>query len=113
MNRITEIVLEDRDGQWRHRVDWVALMRPARFEHAGRTFDQSRVLDDGTWVYKTADKPKRRCVRMAPVRLERGAARCFVTEFDVLHPAPDTLEYQDATYVRKGMSDGRVLYWHG
>ena len=88
-------------------------MRPARFEHEGRTYDQARQHEDGTWFYKTADEPKPHSRPMVPVRLERGEARCFVTEFDVLSPAPDALEHEDATYTRRGMSDGRVLYWHG
>ena len=109
MERITEIVLEDRDGQWRCQVDWFAIMRPVRFEHDGRTFDASRQLEDGTLVYKTADKPKQAPKpRGVTVRLERGVARCFVTDLVVQPPLPDTIEYQDATYRKKGDS-----YWHG
>lgn len=111
LDRITSLFLEDRAGRWPIAVNWIASLRPARFEYEGRTFDQAGHADDGTWIYRTTQAPKTQ--DFVGVRLERGVARNFVTEFDVLTPPPDELEYEDATYRRKGLSDGRYLYWHG
>jgi hypothetical protein len=111
MERITSLILEDARGQWPVTVNWIAALRPVRFDHDNRTFDAARRLADGTWVYRTS-QPRVDPIPV-PVRLEAGIARTFVTEFVVPPPVPDAIEYQDATYRRKGVSDGRHLYWHG
>jgi hypothetical protein len=111
MERLASIWLEDKVGRWAHPVNWIAALRPIRFDYQGRTFDAAGQQADGTWIYRTAQD--RHTPKPAAVRLEQGVARNFVAEFEIPRPVPDTLEYQDARYRRKGMSGGRYLYWHG
>lgn len=110
--RLDTIVLEDAAGQSALAVDWIAALRPFRFEHNGRTFDASRQLADGTWVYRTTDPPKPEAAKVK-ARLERGPARCFVKTVFVERDA-ETVEHQGENYTFRSLaSDGVPIYWHG
>lgn len=110
--RMTTLFLEDKTGRWPIPVDWLRSLRSRRFQHEGRSFDAAEELADGTWVYRTSEEPPPEA-KGIPIRLERGVGRCFVADMEIREHV-DQLEYQDATYRRKGMgADGRVVYWHG
>lgn len=113
--RITTLILEDRAGTWPITVNWIASLRPRRFDHEGRTFDAAGQLADGTWIYRTSQDPPPGPKKVT-VWLTAGLGRAKVDEVEIdPGPLPETIEHKGETYRLKTIMalHHHPEYWHG